>query len=96
MMKLFKLTILLNAILTAYCCVKIAISYFVTSKIMILYSAPFYKTQHFSKQSSEKSSKCRTKLRYPCKTRSGMTCAVDTAWHKRGFDSLTCKSSSYM
>ena len=28
---------------------------------------------------------------YPCKTRTGMSCAVDTAWHKRGFDSLTCK-----
>lgn len=31
---------------------------------------------------------CR-KLRYPCKTRQGMSAAADTAWHKRGFDSLT-------
>lgn len=31
---------------------------------------------------------CR-KLRYPCKTRHGMSAAADTAWHKRGFDSLT-------
>ncbi len=33
----------------------------------------------------------RVKLskRFPCKTRTGMSCAVDTAWHKRGFDSLT-------
>ncbi|XP_045210249.2 uncharacterized protein LOC123561735 [Mercenaria mercenaria] len=27
--------------------------------------------------------------KYPCRTRSGMSVAVDTAWHKRGFDSLT-------
>ena len=35
----------------------------------------------------------RVKLatRFPCKTRKGMSCAVDTAWSKRGFDSLTCK-----
>lgn len=31
---------------------------------------------------------CR-KLRYPCKTRQGMSAAAGTAWHKRGFDSLT-------
>jgi hypothetical protein len=41
---------------------------------------------------------CRSKKqiclasKYPCRTRTGMTCAVDTAWNKRGFDSLTCKS----
>jgi hypothetical protein len=29
---------------------------------------------------------------FPCKTRKGMTVAADTAWHKRGFDSLTCKN----
>lgn len=29
-------------------------------------------------------------LNFPCKTRSSMTVAVDTAWQKRGFDSLTC------
>ena len=29
--------------------------------------------------------------KFPPKTRTGMTTAVDTAWHKRGFDSLTCK-----
>lgn len=28
-------------------------------------------------------------LNFPCKTRSGMTVAVDTAWQKRDFDSLT-------
>lgn len=27
--------------------------------------------------------------RFPCKTRFGMSCAVDTAWQKRGFDSLS-------
>lgn len=27
---------------------------------------------------------------FPCRTRTGMSLAVDTAWHKRGFDSLTC------
>lgn len=26
---------------------------------------------------------------FPCRTRTGMSLAVDTAWHKRGFDSLT-------
>ncbi|XP_053389209.1 uncharacterized protein LOC123543364 isoform X2 [Mercenaria mercenaria] len=26
---------------------------------------------------------------FPCQSRTGMSCAVDTAWHKRGFDSLT-------
>ena len=47
-----------------------------------------------SKSKGEKfTNKTRRKLltRYPCKTRSGMTCSSDTAWHKRGFDSLTCK-----
>lgn len=36
---------------------------------------------------------CKKSLlkKYPCKTRTGMSCAVDTAWQKRGFDSLTCK-----
>lgn len=35
----------------------------------------------------------RVKLagRFPCHSRKGMSCAVDTAWHKRGFDSLTGK-----
>ena len=28
--------------------------------------------------------------RFPCKSRTGISCAVDTAWSKRGFDSLTC------
>lgn len=27
---------------------------------------------------------------FPCRTRTGMSLAVSTAWHKRGFDSLTC------
>ncbi|KAL4236486.1 hypothetical protein ACF0H5_004872 [Mactra antiquata] len=27
--------------------------------------------------------------KFPCKTRTGISCAVDTAWQKRGFDSLT-------
>ncbi|XP_033759590.1 uncharacterized protein LOC117341838 [Pecten maximus] len=35
--------------------------------------------------------KCKKRLmsEFPTKTRQGMSCAVDTAWHKRGFDSLT-------
>ncbi|XP_053392723.1 uncharacterized protein LOC123542269 isoform X2 [Mercenaria mercenaria] len=33
--------------------------------------------------------KVRLLPKYPCRTRSGMSVAVDTAWHKRGFDSLT-------
>lgn len=33
---------------------------------------------------------CR-KVRYPCKTRQGISAAAVTAWHKRGFESLTCK-----
>ncbi|XP_046344809.2 uncharacterized protein LOC124125526 [Haliotis rufescens] len=46
------------------------------------------------KQSGKKkilTSKKRVRLasRFPCRTRSGMSCAVNTAWHKRGFDSLT-------
>jgi len=28
--------------------------------------------------------------RFPCKLRTGLSCAIDTAWQKRGFDSLTC------
>ena len=36
-------------------------------------------------------SRIKLSPKYPCKTRSDMSCAVDTAWHKRGFDSLTCK-----
>lgn len=39
---------------------------------------------------SKKSLRLLTK--YPCKSRQGMSAAVDTAWHKRGFDSLTCKT----
>lgn len=34
-------------------------------------------------------------LNFPCNTRSGMTVAVDTAWQKRDFDSLTCKHSCW-
>ncbi|XP_060588030.1 uncharacterized protein LOC132743517 [Ruditapes philippinarum] len=36
-----------------------------------------------------KKAKVRLLPKYPCQTRSGMSVAVDTAWHKRGFDSLT-------
>ncbi|XP_065929397.1 uncharacterized protein [Magallana gigas] len=41
--------------------------------------------------SQQQSLKCKKKLvsKFPTKTRSGMSCAVDTAWQKRGFDSLT-------
>lgn len=28
--------------------------------------------------------------KFPCITRTGMSCAIDTAWQKKGFDSLTC------
>ncbi|KAL4219989.1 hypothetical protein ACF0H5_020400 [Mactra antiquata] len=28
--------------------------------------------------------------RFKCKTRKGMSCAIDTPWQKRGFDSLSC------
>jgi hypothetical protein len=38
-----------------------------------------------------KKAKVRLLPKFPCQTRSGMSVAVDTAWHKRGFDSLTCK-----
>ncbi|XP_060562079.1 uncharacterized protein LOC132721726 [Ruditapes philippinarum] len=36
-----------------------------------------------------KKAKVRLLPKYLCQTRSGMSVAVDTAWHKRGFDSLT-------
>ncbi|XP_062590600.1 uncharacterized protein LOC134252182 [Saccostrea cucullata] len=42
-----------------------------------------------SKGTLKKSVNQKLVKRFPCKTRRGMTCAVDTAWHKRGFDSLT-------
>lgn len=32
---------------------------------------------------------------FPCRSRTGMSCAVDTAWQKRGFDSLTCKFNNF-
>ncbi|XP_052777814.1 uncharacterized protein LOC128215134 [Mya arenaria] len=35
-------------------------------------------------------SRKRLSVLFPCKTRHGMSCAVGTAWQKRGFDSLTC------
>lgn len=41
----------------------------------------------YRKQSPKRRVKLATK--FPCRTRRGMSCAIDTAWHKRGFDSLT-------
>ncbi|WAR09110.1 hypothetical protein MAR_019068, partial [Mya arenaria] len=44
--------------------------------------------QHsFSREKSQ--SRKRLSVLFPCKTRHGMSCAVDTAWQKRGFDRLT-------
>ena len=37
-----------------------------------------------------KAKKCLV-TKFPCKSRSGMSCAIDTGWQKRGFDSLTCE-----
>ena len=39
----------------------------------------------------DRKSKVRLLPKYPCRTRSGMSVAVDTAWKKKGFNSLTCK-----
>jgi len=41
--------------------------------------------------------KARKRLlsKYVCMPQSGMSCAVDTAWQKRGFDSITCKRYLY-
>lgn len=38
------------------------------------------------------SAKSRVKLasKFPCRSRTGMSCAADRAWQKRGFDSLIC------
>ncbi|WAR09108.1 hypothetical protein MAR_019066 [Mya arenaria] len=44
--------------------------------------------QHsFSREKSQ--SRKRLSVLFPCKTRHGMSCAVDTAWEKRGFDTHT-------
>ena len=46
-----------------------------------------------TKPAANECKKTRVKLasKFPCRTHHGMSCAFDTAWHKRGFDSLTCK-----
>ncbi|WAR11343.1 hypothetical protein MAR_025523, partial [Mya arenaria] len=44
--------------------------------------------QHIFPREKSQSRK-RLSVLFPCKTRHGMSCAVDTAWQKRGFDSLT-------
>ncbi|XP_056014139.1 uncharacterized protein LOC125677956 isoform X1 [Ostrea edulis] len=43
------------------------------------------------RKASKLSNSTKRALQFPCKARSGMTVAVDTAWQKRGFDSLTCE-----
>lgn len=42
-----------------------------------------------SKGTGKKTVNQKLDKKFSCKTRRGMTCAVDTAWHKRGFNSLT-------
>lgn len=55
--------------------------------------APPVHTPKLQRTLSKQARKAKARLlpKYPCRTRSGMSVAVDTAWHKRGFDSLTCK-----
>jgi hypothetical protein len=49
-------------------------------------------TPKTNKSSPNLAKKSKKKLlpKYPCQSRSGMSVAVDTAWQKKGFDSLTC------
>ncbi|XP_045211082.2 uncharacterized protein LOC123562513 isoform X1 [Mercenaria mercenaria] len=44
--------------------------------------------KHHIQDTGSSSRRCLVK-KFPCKTRKGMSCAVDTAWQKKGFDSLT-------
>lgn len=47
------------------------------------------KTVKLKRQIKNKTVKRNIAPSFPCRTRTGMSLAVDTAWHKRGFDSLT-------
>ncbi|XP_053400902.1 uncharacterized protein LOC128557554 isoform X2 [Mercenaria mercenaria] len=43
----------------------------------------------FAKQSPKLKSRKRLEKKFPCRTRTGMSSSCDTAWQKKGFDSLT-------
>ena len=51
------------------------------------------KQTKLKKMSSKKKMKkgLARKLKFPNKTQQGMSAAIDTAWQKRGFDSLSCE-----
>ncbi|XP_060553342.1 uncharacterized protein LOC132714462 isoform X2 [Ruditapes philippinarum] len=53
--------------------------------------AKHYKRKFRTRNASDVELKAKKKLmpKFPCKRRYGMSCAVDTAWQKRGFDSQT-------
>ena len=44
-----------------------------------------------SRKKARRGGNYRGSTEYPCKTRKGMSVALDSAWQKQGFDSLTCK-----
>ncbi|XP_053389293.1 uncharacterized protein LOC123543346 isoform X1 [Mercenaria mercenaria] len=45
--------------------------------------------RRFAKQSPKLKSRKRLEKKFPCRTRTGMSSSCDTAWQKKGFDSLT-------
>ena len=51
--------------------------------------------QHPPDSSVMKPGKKRKRLVYPCRTRTGMSAAVDTAFQKRGFNSLTGTTDTF-
>ena len=54
-------------------------------KVLIQASTPLKRQQDYAVQPAVK----RRRLSYPVKTKKGMTVAMDTAFQKRGFNSLT-------